>query len=255
MNTALFQQNMADVINGQQNPFKEHELTGPASSEQLLQVYKNNYRISLSEYLGAVFPVCLALVGEDFFAQLANAYIDEYPPQAPQLDGYGEMLPSFIRSYEFAASVPYLSDVCQLEWQLDRLGNSRFHANNGFPFGRLQSTGADAQTSIIFELNKNIAWQTFKYPALSIWKGVTNGNLNDIDMDSAESVIFQMEPDHSIAMELVSPQGIALLGAFFLQKTIAEIMDSPASAEGVGLYLESWIQASILINFHLSDKE
>lgn len=255
MNTVQFQQSMADAINGQHNPFTDHHLIGPASTEQLLQVYKNNYRISLTEYLSAVFPVCAALVGEEFFTQLANAYIVKHPPQAPQLDGYGKMLPGFILSYELASSVPYLADVSHLEWQLDRLGNNRFHVHNEFPFTQLQNLDSNTQASIVFELNQNIAWLTFAHPALSIWKGVSNDNLEGIDIEEEESIIFQMEPDHSISMEPISSQGIALLNAFYQQQSIAEIMGSPSTAEGVGLYLEPWIKAGIIINFHLSDKE
>lgn len=255
MNTAQFQQSMADVINGQQSPFAEHGLLGPATAEQLLQVYQNNYHISLTEYLDAVFPACAALVGGDFFTQLSHAYVDKNPLLAPQLDGYGEMLPDFIRSYELAASVPYLADVSQLEWQLDRLGNSRFHPHNEFPFERLQHVDPTAQVSIVFELNQNIAWLSFGHPALSIWKGVSNNNLDGIDIDSAESVLFKMAADHSIAMEPISTQGVALLNAFSQQQSITEIMDFPATAEGVELYLQPWIQTGIIINFHLLEKE
>lgn len=255
MNTAQFQQQMADVINGQHSAFADTELTGPASAEQLLQVYQNNYRVSLSEYLEAVFPVCVALVGEAFFAHVAKAYIEAHPPQVPQLDVYGKMFPSFISTYEQAASVPYLADIASLEWQLDRLGNNRHHSISAFPFERLQNIDADLQTSIIFELNPNLAWQAFGHPALSIWKGVKNNVLEGINMDSPESVIFHMEADHSVSMELIDRHGIALLDALSKQHSIAQIMETPAAAQGVAVFLEPWIQAGFIINFYLSEKE
>ncbi len=38
-------------------------ITGPASAPALLQLYRNNFYLSLQEYLSTCFPVTLALVG------------------------------------------------------------------------------------------------------------------------------------------------------------------------------------------------
>lgn len=255
MNSDTFQRQLADVINGQANRFAANDLLGPASVEQLVQVYKNNYRVSLSEYLEAVFPAVSALVGEEFFALLAKTYIDNHPPAVPQLDGYGRSFAAHIRSMEQAESVPYLSDIAMLEWQLDRLGNQRYQQYSAFPFQQLQALDPEEQGNIRFELSQNISWQAFEYPSLGIWQGVQKGDFDGLDLDQPEAVLFHLQSDHSVEMGVISTDAITLLDCFREQKTIAEIMAQPNAANAIAQHLEAWIAQGILINFTRHTKE
>ncbi len=255
MNTDQFQRQFAEAINGSPTPFIDDALIGPAPMEQLLQVYKNNYRVSLTEYLEAVFPVTLALVGDDFFSHIASVYIDSNPPKSPQLDHYGQHLPLFIANFEAAATVPYLTDVAALEWQLDRLGNRRFQRFEPFPFEHLQTLNPIEQENIVFALNRNMAWQRFNSAALSIWRGVTNNDFENIDLTAQETVLFRLEPDHSVAMEIITEAQAALLGALENQRTITQITTTETTAEAASVYLELWIQQRIIVSFIDEAKE
>jgi len=81
-----------------------------------LNVYRNNTTILLREALAANFPVIHALVGEDFFANLARAFVRTHPPQSPCLFEYGDDFPGFIEDFTGARDLPYLADVARLEW-------------------------------------------------------------------------------------------------------------------------------------------
>ena len=52
-------------------------------ADRRLQVYRNNTIISLTEALKATYPVVAALVGEQFFAHAAKAFIAAHPPREP----------------------------------------------------------------------------------------------------------------------------------------------------------------------------
>lgn len=78
-------------------------------------VYRNNVFASLAEALGAGFPVVRQLVGDEFFAAMARAFVVRQPPHSPVLGEWGEAFADFIDGFEPAATVPYLADVARLE--------------------------------------------------------------------------------------------------------------------------------------------
>ncbi|MBA5604205.1 putative DNA-binding domain-containing protein [Duganella sp. FT3S] len=79
-------------------------------------VHRNNIAVSLVDALADTFPVCLALVGQQFFRPMAHAFVRNHPPKSPVLAWYGDAFPDFVSHFLAAASVPYLADVARLEW-------------------------------------------------------------------------------------------------------------------------------------------
>jgi hypothetical protein len=87
-----------------------------AAPDERLAVYHHNVVGGLREILGATFSATQALVGEDFFAQMARAFASAHPPDHGDINGYGGGFPAFIADYEPVRSLPFLADVAQLEW-------------------------------------------------------------------------------------------------------------------------------------------
>ncbi|MGQ0677797.1 MAG: HvfC/BufC N-terminal domain-containing protein [Rhodospirillales bacterium] len=84
---------------------------------QRAQIYRNHLRITLTEALGANFPVVARLVGPDYFAAAARRFIEAHPPSQPVLAEYGAEFPSFLETLPHAPD--YLGDVARLEWALN----------------------------------------------------------------------------------------------------------------------------------------
>lgn len=84
--------------------------------EARAQIYRNHLRVSLTEALGAAFPVVARLVGPDYFAAAARRFVEAHPPAQPVLAEYGGDFPSFLETLPHAPE--YLGDVARLEWAL-----------------------------------------------------------------------------------------------------------------------------------------
>lgn len=95
-------------------------VTGPVSATVALQVHRNTIMGALSNALRLSFPTVSILVGERFFDQAACAFVERQPPAAAKLSAYGAGFPEFLRSYAPATSLPYLGDVAELDWIVDR---------------------------------------------------------------------------------------------------------------------------------------
>ena len=85
---------------------------GKFSGEQLLQVYRNNYFLSLTKALRDIHPVVSQLVGNGFFSFAADRYIRQYPSTSGNLHHFGEHFATFLATFEPASKLPYLRRYC-----------------------------------------------------------------------------------------------------------------------------------------------
>jgi Putative DNA-binding domain len=89
-----------------------------------LAVYRDTARTTLGNALALTYPAVLRLVGADFFAGAAQAYIDAQLPQGGCLNDYGSDFPAtlapFVARHAPAAPLDYLADVARFEWAVNR---------------------------------------------------------------------------------------------------------------------------------------
>jgi hypothetical protein len=78
-------------------------------------VYRNNVTVGLIDALAAIFPATQRITGVELFRAMARFHIRATPPTSPLLFEYGRDFPAFIERYEYAQSMPWLSDIARLE--------------------------------------------------------------------------------------------------------------------------------------------
>jgi len=78
-------------------------------------IYRNNVVSSLCDALEVAFPAVQALVGPEFFREMAKIFVRAHPPQSPILARYGAALPAFLQGFAPAVHLRYLPDVARLE--------------------------------------------------------------------------------------------------------------------------------------------
>ncbi|WP_434705199.1 putative DNA-binding domain-containing protein [Pseudomonas sp. Z1-12] len=105
-----------------------------AATESRFAVYRNNVLGSLINALADNYPVVVHLVGEEFFRAMAGVYVQSTAPRSPVMSDYGDDFAEFIKHFEPAASVPYLTDVARLE----RLHLQAWHAADAEPMAEEQ---------------------------------------------------------------------------------------------------------------------
>ena len=76
------------------------EFMDEQANPAFLSVYRNGFLRTCTDVLMGNYPVVRAIVGDDYFRDLARGYIDQYPPTRTTLVGYGERLADFIRQLE-----------------------------------------------------------------------------------------------------------------------------------------------------------
>jgi hypothetical protein len=141
---------------------------------EILEVYRHTVTSTLVNALRLSFPVIVRLVGAEFFEGAAREFIALNAPRSACLNDYGETFAPFLGAFAPAATLPYLSDVAQLEWAVDQA----LHAEDapGLDPQRLAGLRKTAPASIVFSLHPSINLLQLTFPADDIWRAVLDAD-------------------------------------------------------------------------------
>lgn len=175
---------------------------GRVSASAALAVYRNNTRQCLIAVLQQTFPVCVQLLGEDCFRQLAASHLNRYPSLGADVETYGENFATTVRaqleSTEHLTSAPYLADLASVEYLLH---HSYFAANRRrFDFDAFAQVPPSQRARVRLILAPDIAGFRAQWPVASLWRMHQPGQ-------SIETMEIRQQPEYLIiARECYRPQ-------------------------------------------------
>ena len=141
---------------------------GGAATAERLAVYKNNVYSRLIDALAATFPAVERLVGKEFFRYAASEYIGIHAPRSPTLIGYGDRFAAFLGGFAPAASVPYLPDVAELEFNY----LEAYHAAEAaaMTMDAFDAALADPDRAPALALHPSARLMQSRFPVSRIWE-------------------------------------------------------------------------------------
>jgi hypothetical protein len=184
---------------------------GVGQVDRRFDVYRNNVFVGLTEALVTRFPVCQALVGDEFFRAMARVFIELSPPRSPVIMIYGDDFADFVDTFPPAHPVPYLGDVARLEAGLTRAS----HAADASPLtvDELASLAPCRWEQIHVELHPSVQIVASLYPIVSIWEAhVRPDDHPIIDSSMAEDALV-VRPDLEVEVHRLPPGAAAFLTA------------------------------------------
>lgn len=198
-----------------------------------LSIYSESLAAGLAEALADVYPVCGALVGDDFFDALALRFARETPSRSPDLNDYGEALPAFLERLEPARSLPYLPDVARLEWLCHRA----FHAGDAadFDLEALGAIPAERHGSLVLCLAPSVGLIDSRYPISEIWSMHQGPRSEDttLDLDAGSERCVVWRSGLEVRVEALSSfDSWILLTAFSQQVALEDVvgeLDDPTT--------------------------
>ena len=185
-------------------------LTAPDPSElaQRFKVYRNNVQHSLTRALGATFPVVERLVGADFFAALARAFIAASPPRSPVLLHWGAEFAGFLAQFPPVAHLPYLPDVARLEHARGQAS----HAADAAPVAP-EALSAGTPETLRLVLHPSVALFASPMPAVQIWRAHQPDALRAPLTPGPDHALIARRPDFSVIVEPLDTGTHAVLRA------------------------------------------
>jgi hypothetical protein len=162
-------------------------LGGTAFDADLLGVYRNTSRSTLTGALALSFPAVRALVGAEFFEAVAAQFIAEQPPTSAYLNDFGQAFPAFLAQQPQARELRYLPDVAHLEWAVNR----GLHASDVAPLdlGALAALDPALAAEVCLLPHPAVTVLETCTPADLIWRAVLGG-----DDAALEAIDLACEP-------------------------------------------------------------
>jgi len=188
-----------------EHPLSSQLVASNFRPEQLISIYRNNFVISLRELLEQLFPITQALVGNDYFTQASRQFIQSCPLIQPHLNQYGGDFVGFLEELKALEKMPFVVQMAQLEWHLDRISHIYYQPN--FDFDGLAQIGEDQYLNIHFSLANTCHLQTSSMDLIALHKDLSVSQKNSLSA-STEDVNYQQE---SYILALQNQQGESAL--------------------------------------------
>lgn len=188
----------------------------PAEAARRFSVYRNNVAASLGQALARRFPVIERLVGPEFFAALARAYLEADPPQTPVLAEWGAGFGTFLRGFPPLAGWPFMADVARIEHARGRA----FHAADAAPVDPAAVTGADP-AQLRLTLHPSVTVLRLDHPAVAIWAQNQPGAAPLPLPSGPQIALILRDPGFAVPVTAMSPAEAAFLEALQAGATLA----------------------------------
>ncbi len=172
-------------------------------------VHRNNVVAGSVKALQTRFPAVEKIVGDEFFAAMARAFVVEQPPRTPLLATYGDEFAAFIAAFEPAREIAYLADVARLEAARTRA----YHAADATPLDAGQFAALDpcAIGSIRFGLHPSTEIVRSPHPIVTIWAMNSCGQqLAPLENWYGEDALV-VRPYLDVEVRVLPPGGAAFL--------------------------------------------
>ena len=201
---------------------------GSLSSEQRVGIYRNSAHGILLDYLESLYPVCLELVGTEFFGRTAHSFIDQAPPTSPFLADYGAGFVSHLAEHPALQDMLWIVEVAKLEWAR----HTAWHTVNqpASDFADLEGLNEEQQAELRFQLPASARLLSSSTPIHAIWLAHQTEVYPDklafdaIDLQQAEQVLIFREGRrlHQITL---SNDDMQFLNAVQKQATMGELAE------------------------------
>jgi hypothetical protein len=219
-----FAQALLDPDRAVPNELISHTARHP---QKRFAVYRNNVVVSLVNALRAKFPATSRIVGDDFFAAMAHAFVSAHPPRSKILHIYGDDFGDFIAAFEPAAGLPYLADVAHLEAARTRA----YHAADAQPLTPEAFANIEPQSVGMLRLTLHPSLQVLRsaHPVVTIWAmNADEMELGPVDLYAAEDALV-LRPELAVTVRALPPGGAAFLLALSSGATLADAAADAAS--------------------------
>lgn len=217
-----------------------------------VDVYHHAYRARLIEALRSNFPVLHRVLGDETFAELAQAYLADHPSQRPSIRWFGDALPAWAAAHPDDLPHPALADLAAMEWAL----GASFDAADAAPltFAELASRPPDAWPAARFAPHPSVAVLRLGWAVEPIWQALTldEGAETGVPEPLAHRLLAWRQGLETRWRSLADDEA-ALLTACLAGEPFASLCERAVGAQGdaapawVAAALRRWVDDGLLI--------
>jgi hypothetical protein len=153
-----------------------------------LDIYRDAYRLRLTEVLGSDYPALRSHAGGEWFEAMAAGYIAAHPSVFRNVRWFGAAVPGFLREQPGHPDRPVLADLAQFEWTLGLAFDSP--DQDATDFADVAAITPDAWPDLRFEVHGSLQTLELRTNAVAIWKAIVAGGPAVAAEPLAETVVW-----------------------------------------------------------------
>jgi hypothetical protein len=217
-----------------------------------LQIYIDAYRIRLGNALKENYPVLARLIGDESFADLAEAFLRDSPSRQPSIRWFGAALADFVAREPSASPHPSLHDLIRMEWAL----SIAFDGKEAEPLSvaDLLAVPPESWPTLRFAPHPTLQLLALNWNIAPIWTALTaDENADTEPPDELSHHLLVWRSRQKMHWRYSAPDEARLLakcvaGESFasLCEVAAEYTDESAAQTAAG-YLRTWVDAGLLV--------
>ena len=217
------------------------------SSDDLLQLYRNNFVIGVSEALAATYPHTLALVGEDFFNSVAREFILQQPPQENNIISYGDGFSAYLHTLPQLQSLPYIAEMARFEWLLEQTTNL-YQENKQLDIERLAAVPEQQFAAIRLQLPSQVSLFHSEQNIQRLYQMMVNNSIQETDLNQACYMALKKHADFRIELIPLTQDEFVLLQKIHQQCALSEI-----TASNLQPFLPELIEKGLINDFTIEE--
>jgi hypothetical protein len=218
-----------------------------------LDIYRHAYRVRLIEALDDTYPVLHALLGDEVFSALGEAFVAAHPSVHRSIRWYGGELPEFLSQCSPYAEQPILAELARLEWTLAEV----FDAADAEPKSRAAFSAVDAAawSELRFEFHPSLRRLHLQWNTAAVWQAMSADETPPDPLRAEHAVPWllwrqnlqnyfrSMAADEAVALES------ALCGASFgeICEVLAERLPEDEIPLRAASLLGTWADSGIIV--------
>lgn len=140
-------------------------------NKDYVSIYKNNVKQSLVSALFKTYPICVEILGEEYFRKTAKQYVAGHPMVSQSLNDYGDSFAVFLQekiNNKVINGFEYIADLALLEFNL----HQSYYASDsmtGFSIDMLKNLSDIECEEIVLLLNNDVFILESIFPLYEIW--------------------------------------------------------------------------------------
>lgn len=213
------------------------------SSHDLLQVYRNNFVMGVTEALAVTYRYTLALVGEAFFNTAARQYILQQPPQENNIINYGDGFSDYLHTLAQLQSMPYIAEMAGFEWLLEQTSNLQIETKK-LDINRLAAVPEQQFAEILFQVPSQVNLFSSEQDIWQLYQMLINNSVQETDIAHCCYIALKKQPDFTVELIKLNKDEFSLLQQISKQRALGEI-----AANDLHQFLPSLVEKELINGF------
>lgn len=227
MNLATLQSQFAKALHyqalGEDCDIASDEFT----ADERMQIYRNNFIVSLSEVLSATYPMVEALLGEECFEQMARQHVLTYPLEEGNVAHYGEGFQDTIMQFsQVIAQAPYSPEVARFEWHIDLARQAQYEQSNASelkPLAALGEVSEEQQPALVLHLKKGCRSFDSSYAVFDLLSAIQTGQFEQLNINQLQQGVISIHTNGEALCHALDADAFQLLQCFEQKQSLSEI--------------------------------